>query len=96
MVGNVNTMIIFFEKLLIYSSNLLMLIIIVDALLSFIPHNPDFLIIRIIRGVSESILRHLRSISPASGIGFDFSPLVAIILIKIFQELVLLLARWFV
>lgn len=53
-------------------------LIIARVLLSWIPHNPENMIIGFIYDVTEIILGPIRKFMPSFG-GLDFSPIVAII-----------------
>jgi YggT family protein len=77
------------EGLVFYGINIIILVIIADSILSFIPHSPYHPAARFIKSVSEKVLKHIRKFSPAKAIGFDFSPLVAILLLKVVQEVLI-------
>jgi len=84
---------IFLFKLVQLIFTLLNLIIIVRVLLSWLNPNPYHPAVVFIYKVTEPILRPIRSILPTAG-GLDFSPVVALILLWLGQQLILsLLAR---
>jgi len=69
--------------------NILQIIIIVRVILSWISHNPSNQFIRIIYQVSEPILKPIREILPITGMGFDFSPIVAFFLLGLLKKILL-------
>ena len=69
--------------------NLLQIINIVRVVLSWISHNPSNQFIRIIYQVSEPILKPIREILPITGMGFDFSPIVAFFLLGLLKKILL-------
>ena len=69
--------------------NILQIIIIVRVVLSWISHNPSNQFIRIIYQVSEPILKPIREILPITGMGFDFSPIVAFFLLGLLKKILL-------
>ena len=69
--------------------NILQIIIIVRVILSWISHNPSNQFIRIIYQVSEPILKPIREILSITGMGFDFSPIVAFFLLGLLKKILL-------
>ena len=69
--------------------NILQIVIIVRVVLSWISHNPSNQFIRIIYQVSEPILKPIRKILPITGMGFDFSPIVAFFLLGLLKKIFL-------
>ena len=69
--------------------NILQIIIIVRVILSWISHNPSNQFIRIIYQVSEPILKPIKEILPITGMGFDFSPIVAFFLLGLLKKILL-------
>ena len=69
--------------------NILQIVIIVRVVLSWISHNPSNQFIRIIYQVSEPILKPIRNILPITGMGFDFSPIVAFFLLGLLKKIFL-------
>ena len=69
--------------------NILQIIIIVRVILSWISHNPSNQFIRIIYQVSEPILKPIREILPITGMGFDFSLIVAFFLLGLLKKILL-------
>ena len=62
--------------------NIYMWAIIISALLSWVnpdPHNP---LVQFLRRITEPVLRPLRALAPPHKIGFDVSPLIAVLLIQ--------------
>lgn len=74
--------------------SVLQIIIIAGALLSFFPQlsfhsNPDVRrAVRFIRDINEPILAPVRQLLPPFN-GLDFSPLVVLILLSLFRDLIL-------
>lgn len=70
------------------------LLLIIRIVLSWIgrgiPYNSAFRgFIQFVYGVTEPILGPIRQVLPRSGMGIDFSPLIAFFLLRILQSLVL-------
>ena len=61
--------------------NLYMWAIIINALLSWVSPDPYNPIVRILYQVTEPALRPIRRIIPMRGMGIDFSPIIAILII---------------
>ncbi|NOZ51367.1 MAG: YggT family protein [Chloroflexi bacterium] len=62
--------------------------IIIRILLSWVRIDPYHPLIRLLDQITEPILAPIRNILPSAG-GFDFSPIVAIVLLSLLQRLVL-------
>ena len=67
--------------------NLLTILILVRVVMSFVvdPHSRNPLV-ELVRSVTDVILRPLQSVLPSAG-PFDFSPMVAILLIQLVRNL---------
>lgn len=81
--GEINT----FGGILAALINLLSLAIFIRALLSWVLPDPRNPIVQALDAITEPVLQPLRQIMPRLG-GFDFSPVVAIILLSIIAQLV--------
>ena len=64
-------------------------LVIVRVILSWIRHDPYHPIIRFIYESTEVILGPIRRIMPRGGMGIDFSPIIAILLLRVLQSAVL-------
>lgn len=64
----------------------MMWLIIVRAVLSFIPHNPRQYVIRFIYDVTSPILNPIQKFVPSVG-GLDFSPYIALLILGALQHL---------
>lgn len=60
--------------------------IIIRVLLSWVRLDPYHPIIRLLDQITEPILAPIRKILPATG-GFDFSPIIAIVLLELIRRL---------
>ncbi|SMB94241.1 YggT family protein [Desulfonispora thiosulfatigenes DSM 11270] len=65
-------------KLIVTAFDVMSWLIIARVLLSWIPHNPQNMIINFIYELTELILGPIRRFMPSLG-GLDFSPVIAII-----------------
>jgi YggT family protein len=68
------------------------LLLIANALLSFAPLEPWHPVRRFMSQLTEPILRPFRGLLPPVGM-FDFTPMIALIVIQILGQLVILLIR---
>lgn len=73
---------------------LIWFLILARIILSFLPNiDPGHPIVRFVHGVTEPILAPFRAILPATRIGLDFSPMLAIFVVDlIFRVLIGILA----
>ena len=74
------------------AANILSLLIIARALMSFFPVDRNHLLVRLVFNLTEPILAPIRSLLPQGGM-LDFSPMVAILLIILLQPLLTYLVR---
>ena len=65
------------------------LLIVIRALISWVPHNPFNPVITFISEATEPILSPIRKGLPPNSLGLDASPIVAIILLWILWQVVL-------
>jgi uncharacterized protein YggT (Ycf19 family) len=85
------------QKLIVYALDIVMIIIIIDAVLSFIPRKFEHIAVYIIHAISGYFLRYARMLLPKkTDIGLDFSPLIAIVGIKVAQEIVIWFTELFI
>ncbi|MCW2278884.1 YggT family protein [Heliophilum fasciatum] len=59
------------------------------VLISYFPHNPNGAIFGFIYEVTEPLLGPVRRMMPASSMPFDFSPMVALLLLYVVERVVL-------
>ena len=64
-----------------FAINIYVLILIANAVLSWIPHDASHPIPRTLNRLSGFILDPIRRLVPMGGLGFDLSPLLAILLL---------------
>ena len=64
-----------------------MFIIIIRALISWVNPDPYNFLVRAINDITEPVLYKVRRMLPVSGGGFDFSPIIVIILIYVISNL---------
>ena len=69
-----------------YAIQALMLLIFVTSLLSWFNPNPRNPVVRLLRGIVDPLLHPIQTILPA-GLGMDFSPIVAILVLWLLQNL---------
>jgi len=86
----------FLIKLINFITNLLSLIIIFYALSSFLPVNKNNIIIIYINKISIYILNPIKEKISNIDIGFDISPLIAIIIFKIIEAVLVSFFKIFV
>jgi YggT family protein len=72
--------------------NLVSIVLILHALMSFAPIDPSHPVRRFLDQIAEPIIRPFRGLIPPVGM-FDFSIMVAIIVIQILGELVKVMIR---
>ena len=58
-------------------------------IISWIPHDPNNDITRIVYKVTEPMLKPIRDIIPASSLGIDISPFILLVLLNIFESMAL-------
>jgi YggT family protein len=62
------------------------LVLLASVLLSWVDLSPDNPFVRVVRQLTEPVLAPVRRVLPAAG-GFDFSPLVVLVAIRLLQRL---------
>jgi YggT family protein len=67
--------------------NVLIFAILIDALLSWFPISPNSPIVRLFDDITEPILAPLRQVVPRLGM-FDITPIVAMFLLEILQNII--------
>ncbi|MBI3359951.1 MAG: YggT family protein [Chloroflexi bacterium] len=65
--------------------NIIILAIIFRSLLSFLPLDPFHPVVRLLHQFTEPFLQPIRNFMPSTGM-FDFSPLVAIVLLSVINS----------
>ena len=70
--------------------NLLQIIIMIRIFLSWVPHDPYNQFVKIVYKIADSILEPVREALPIQGLGFDFSPIIAFILLGFIKKIILL------
>ena len=68
---------------------LYMVIVIGRAVLTWIKHDPDHVVIKFVHSVTEPVLAGIKKKLPLVYGGFDFSPLVVVLAIYFFQTFVI-------
>ena len=74
--------------------NLITVILILDALMSFSPLEPWHPVRRLLDQLSEPIVRPFRNIIPPAGM-FDFSVMIALLAVQLIGQLLIVLIRSF-
>ncbi|MDW7651410.1 MAG: YggT family protein [Bacillota bacterium] len=64
-------------------------LILVRVILSWIPHNPNHPLLSILYEGTEPILGPIRRLMPKTGLPFDLSPIIAIIVLGIVHNFVI-------
>jgi YggT family protein len=64
----------------------LVMVIIASSLLSWFNPDPRNPVVRVLNAIVDPLLRPIRAILPPMG-GFDFSPLVAFLILRLLQSL---------
>jgi YggT family protein len=64
-------------------------LIIARILLSWVPHNPNGPVLRLLYEGTEPILAPFRRIVPKSAFPLDFSPLIALLVLRILREAII-------
>ena len=80
---------IIFVNFVHYLCLVLSIAIFIRVILSWIITNPNNQLFAVMREITDPILAPLRRIIPPAG-GFDFTPLIAIILLQLIDRLILL------
>jgi len=62
------------------------LVLFIAVVLSWVNLSPDNPLVRLVRQLTEPVLAPLRRVLPSAG-GFDFSPIVALLLVRLLQRL---------
>lgn len=79
-----------FASLIGTLSSLYMWLFIINVIFSWIQPNPFNPIVSFIRAITEPVLFRIRKYLPFTfGMGIDFSPLVAILLLQLFNSIVI-------
>jgi YggT family protein len=89
-------MITVMENLIVFVINLLVLVIIVDAVLSFIPDIQAKGIVILLKRISDIFANPIRKRIPPAKMGLDVAPLLAILILKIIQGILIRLANMLV
>jgi len=69
-----------------YAIQALMLLIFVTSLLSWFNPNPRNPVVRLLRAIVDPLLHPIQTLLP-TGLGMDFSPIVAILVLWLLQNL---------
>lgn len=64
-------------------------LIIARILLSWVPHNPNGPVLRLLYEGTEPILAPFRRLIPRTGFPLDFSPLIALLVLRILREAII-------
>ena len=67
----------------------LMLVILVNALLSWIRPKPDNMLVQVIDRISDTICNPIRRLVPTIVSGLDLSPMIAMLLLMLLKNIVL-------
>lgn len=67
----------------------LIFLIIIRTILSWIPHDSYHPLIRFIYSITDPILSPFQNIIPTRQFGMDFSPVIAIIVLGLVQQLII-------
>lgn len=59
------------------------------VILSWIPHNPNNSVTRLLYEGTEPILSPFRKLMPKSGLPIDFSPILALFMLRFIQKLLI-------
>ena len=62
------------------------LVLFIAVVLSWVNLSPDNQFLRLVQRLTEPVLAPLRRVLPSAG-GFDFSPVVALLLVRLLQRL---------
>lgn len=79
----------FLIKLLQFCTDVLLFIIIIDTILSYFKFDNSYKIIYSIRKIANVILKPIRAKLKDFDIGFDISPLIAIVILKILEAIII-------
>lgn len=77
-------------RLINFIADVYILVIIIRAILSWIPHNPYQPIIKIVYQVTDPPLRFIRQFIPLIG-GIDISPIILIFAIYLFEKILIMI-----
>lgn len=69
--------------------NLLQLLIMIRVVLSWIDHDPYNQFIKLLYGITDIILEPIRNLIPLQTSGFDFTPMVAFVLLGFIKNILL-------
>lgn len=84
------------ENLIVFVINLLVFIIIIDAVLSFLPEMRTKKFALLIEKISDLFTNPIRKLIPVNKLGLDIAPLLAILILKIVQGVLLWLVNMLV
>jgi len=68
---------------------ILYICLIARVVLSWIPHNPIHPVVQLINKITDPLLKPFRDIIPSTNIGFDISPIVALIALVIIKRILI-------
>lgn len=74
--------------MLILLLDLYSLVLLASVILSWVNLSPDNPIVKVVRQLTEPVLERVRKILPSAG-GFDFSPLVVLLALRLLKTLLL-------
>ncbi len=77
-------------RLISFVADLYILIIIIRAVLSWIPHNPSQRMIQLVYQLTDPPLLFIRQFIPAIG-GIDVSPIILIFAIYLFEKILVII-----
>jgi len=86
----------FLIKLLQFCVDLLLFVIIIDAVLSYFKLEKNYKIIDSIRKIANIVLKPIRSNMKSIDLGFDISPIIAIVLLKIIEAIAVSFLKLFI
>ena len=69
--------------------NLLQLLIMIRVVLSWIDHDPYNQFIKLLYSITDTILEPIRELIPLQTLGFDFTPMVAFVLLGFIKNILL-------
>jgi len=61
-------------------------LIIARVILSWIPHNPDHSVLRLLYEGTEPILAPFRKLMPKGGLPLDLSPILALLVLQVLRQ----------
>jgi YggT family protein len=84
---------VFIFNAIYFLIQLYMIILLFRVLLSWVSVNHDSALVRILYNLTEPVLAPIRRLLPSTG-GFDYSPLVVIIILVALRQVVTILAGY--